>query len=169
MKSLVGRELLDPSIREEVAKRLPSAFADEWLAAYYYTLTAETIQGPGSDAVAERFREEAMEEIGKHAKMIAERLSQLGYELPRDFAELAKLSGCGYPSLPSDPFDHDAWLLAAIRAEQCAIDAYKELYELVHGRDPVTEELVEDLLADEVRHMHELAQLLSREAFEGLS
>jgi len=34
---------------------LLSAWADEWVAAYYYTLTAYTVQGPHAEEIAEPF------------------------------------------------------------------------------------------------------------------
>lgn len=163
-----GHELYPNVDKEEIIRKLISAFADEWVAGYYYMLTAYSIQGPNSEVIAKHFMEEAMEEIGKHAKMIADRLEELGVEPPRDFQELYKLSGCKYPPIPEDPFDLDGWLIAAIKAEICAINAYKELYHLTHGKDPVTEELAEDLLMDEVRHRTEMTNLLTKEGLERL-
>lgn len=72
------------------------------------------------------------------------------------------MSKCKYPPLPNDPYDIDAWIEAAVRAEECAVESYRELYRLVKDVDPVTRELAEDLLADEVRHRTALRNLLSR-------
>lgn len=165
--TLYGHEL-EKDIRAQVVEKLKAAYADEWIAGYYYMLTAYSIQGPNSETIAKHFMEEAMEEIGKHAKMIADRLEELGEEPPRDFTRLYELSGCKYPEIPSDPFDLDGWIIAAVKAEICAINAYKQLYHLTHGVDPVTEELAEDLLRDEVRHRTELVNLLTREGLERL-
>ncbi|MEB3774591.1 MAG: ferritin [Desulfurococcales archaeon] len=165
--SLYGHELSE-DIRDKLSKKLLEAFADEWIAGYYYMLTAYSIQGPTSEAIAKHFLEEAQEEINKHAKMIADRLEELGVELPREFEKLYQISGCKYPEIPSNPFDIDGWLIAAIKAEICAINAYKELYHLAHGVDPATEELAEDLLRDEVRHRTDLMNLLSEEGLKRL-
>ena len=164
----LGHELSRDAPTKEIVDALLSAYADEWLAGYYYSLTAALVQGPLSGIVAEEFQKEAEEEITKHARMIAERLQQLGAEPPRDFNQLYQLSTCKYPPLPKDPFDIDGFLTAAIKAEICAINAYKRLYHLAHGRDPVTEELAEELLADEVEHRTRLTSLLTREGLERL-
>ena len=164
----LGHELSPDTPIKEIIEALLAAYADEWLAGYYYSLTAALVQGPGSTIIAEEFQREAEEEITKHAKMIAERLQQLGTEPPRDFRSLYELSGCKYPPLPSDPYDIDGFLIAAVKAEICAINAYKRLYHLAHGRDPVTEELAEELLADEVEHRTRLTGLLSKEGLERL-
>lgn len=168
-KRVIGGEELSRDVdRQAIVERLLSAYADEWIAGYYYMLTAELVQGPLSGVVSEEFRKEAVEEITKHARAIAERLASLGAEPPRSFRELWRLSSCKYPEIPSDPFDIDGFIVAAVKAESCAVKAYRELYDLAHGRDPVTEELAEELLADEVRHRTELMSLLSRDGFERL-
>lgn len=163
-----GQEFVKSVDLEKIKEKLLKAFADEWVAGYYYMLTAEIVQGPLSDVIADEFKKEAMEEISKHATAIAERLAELGVEPPRDFSKLWEISGCKYPPLPGDPFDVDGFIIAAVKAEICAIKAYRELYELTHGVDPVTEELAEDLLRDEVRHRTEMVNLLSREGLERL-
>jgi len=168
MSRLYEHEVIGDADLELIKRKLLEAFADEWVAGYYYMLTAYTIQGPNSGEIAEHFMEESREEIGKHAKMISDRLEELGVDLPRDFSRLYEISGCKYPSLPEDPFDIDGWLIAAVKAEICAINAYKELYHITHGKDPATEELAEDLLRDEVRHRTELMNLLSREGLKRL-
>ncbi len=151
-----------------VVEKLLSLFADEWIAGYYYTLTAYTIKGPNSDTVSELFLKEAQEEIGKHARMIADRLQDFDVDPPRDFKSLYEISGCKYPRLPEDPYDIDGFIIAAVKAEICAIKGYRELYDLAHGPDPVTEELAEDLIRDESRHRTELVNLLSRDGLERL-
>jgi Protein distantly related to bacterial ferritins len=95
--------------------------------------------------------------------MIADRLQDFDVDPPKDITKLWDISGCKYPSIPSDPYDIDAWIEAAIKAEECAIGGYKKLYEYTHGKDPVTEELAEEILRDEVRHRTELRNLLTRE------
>ncbi|MFN3803444.1 MAG: ferritin-like domain-containing protein [Pyrobaculum sp.] len=150
--------------KDEVVKRLLSAFADEWIAAYYYIYTAYVIRGPLSEEISEHFLKEAEEEINKHAKMIADRLQDFDVDPPSDFAKLWEISGCKYPPLPQDPYDIDGWIATAVKAEECAIAAYRELYRLTHGVDPVTEELAEEILADEVRHRTSLKNLLSKKA-----
>ena len=165
---LFGGELLDEKARDEIVRLLLGAFADEWIAGYYYMLTAQLVQGPGSQVVAEMFMEEAREELTKHAPMIGERLSQLGVEPPREFARLWELSPCKYPELPSDPFDVEGFIIAAVKAELCAIEGYKRLYEAAHGRDPVTEKLAKELLEDEVSHRNMLVGMLSKEGLRRL-
>ncbi|MCE4603886.1 MAG: ferritin [Aeropyrum sp.] len=167
-RKLFGHELSPKADIEAIKEKLLSAYADEWIAGYYYMLTAEIIQGPNSGVIAEEFRKEAVEEITKHASEIAKRLNELGVDPPRDFTKLWSISSCKYPPIPDDPFDIDGFIIAAVKAEICAINAYKELFDLTHGVDPATEELAEDLLRDEVRHRTEMTNLLSKEGLARL-
>jgi bacterioferritin len=161
-------EFVEPIDVKKLIDMLLSAFADEWIASYYYTLTAYTIQGHVSEEIAEHFLKEAEEEWSKHARMLADRLQDLGVNPPRQFTTLWEISGCKYPRIPEDPFDIDGWLIAAIKAEECAIKAYKELYVYTHGKDPVTEEIVEEILRDEVKHRTDLLTLLSKDGLKRL-
>lgn len=161
-------EFVESLDTKKLIDMLLSAFADEWIAAYYYTLTAYAIQGPLSEEIAEHFLKEAEEEWSKHARMLADRLQDFNVHPPRSFTTLWEISKCKYPKLPEDPFDIDGWLIAAIKAEECAIKTYRDIYAYTHGKDPVTEEIVEDILRDEVRHRTELMTLLSREGLKRL-
>ncbi len=161
-------EFIEPVDKQKSINMLLSAYADEWIAAYYYTLTAYAIKGPLSEEVAEHFLEEAKEELEKHARLIADRLQDFDIDPPRDFTKLWEISGCKYPPIPNDPYDIDGWIAAAVKAEECAIRAYKELYQYTHGRDPVTEELAEEILRDEVKHRTDLINLLTKEGAKRL-
>lgn len=147
--------------KDKIIKMLLSAYADEWIAAYYYVLTAYSLRGHLSEELAEHFLKEAEEEIGKHSRMIADRLQDFDVDPPREFTKLWELSECKYPEIPQDPYDVDGWIIAAVKAEECAIKSYRDIFEYTHGRDPVTEELAEDILRDEVRHRTALINLLS--------
>jgi bacterioferritin len=161
-------EFVEPVDVKKLIDMLLSAFADEWVASYYYTLTAYAIQGHVSEEIAEHFLKEAEEEWGKHARMLADRLQDFNVHPPRQFTALWEISSCKYPKTPEDPFDIDGWLIAAIKAEECAIKTYRELYSFTHGRDPVTEEIAEEILRDEVRHRTNLLNLLSKEGLKRL-
>jgi bacterioferritin len=47
-----------------------------------------------------------------------------------------------------------------IKGEQCAIDVYKSLLELTKDKDPITYNLLIDILEDEVKHEEDLQAIL---------
>ena len=168
MEKYLGVELSRELDLEKLIEKLLSLYADEWIAAYYYTLTAYTVKGINSKEISEFFLKEAEEELNKHARMLADRLQDFDVDPPRSFQDLYRISGCKYPQLPEDPYDVDGFLIAAVKAELCAIRGYKELYEMVKDRDIVTEELAEEIHSDETKHRTELVNLLSREGLDRL-
>jgi bacterioferritin len=65
---------------------------------------------------------------------------------------------CGYDA-PNDPFV-ETILKQNIEGERCAIGFYKRLLESVQGKDPVTYNVVLQILQDEVAHEEDLQSLL---------
>lgn len=151
-----------PDPRSRLVELLRSAYADEWIAAYNYQLTAVLVDGPGSKLLEQLFLEEVEDEI-EHSRKIAARLQALGAEPPRNFQELWSTSGCKYPRLPEDTYDQEGFIKAAVEAEKCAIETYRRLYrEAVEAGDPATALLAAELLRDEEEHLVELQSLLPK-------
>ncbi|MET1128278.1 MAG: ferritin-like domain-containing protein [Thermoproteota archaeon] len=151
---------IDP---RRVVDLLVGALADEFLAYHQYVLTAYALKGHVSEELAEVFKKIAEDELNDHFHKLAQRLQDFDVDIP-DFRDLWSLSRCKQPELPDNPYDVDAWLKAGIEAEECAIRYYREIYGEVKDRDPVTEEIVEDILADEVEHHTLFKNLLSGKA-----
>ena len=64
---------------------------------------------------------------------------------------------CGYDA-PDDPFV-ETILNQNIKGERCAIGFYKKLLEATQGKDPVTYNIVLQILQDEVAHEEDLQSL----------
>lgn len=150
-----GREIVDLDVKK-LLKTLASAFADEWLAYYQYWLGAKLAKGPMKDAVIAELTQHAADEL-RHADMVALRILQLGGTPPLSPAEWLKQSGCGYDA-PSDPYV-GLLLDQNIKGEQCAIATYKALLETTQAKDPVTYNVVLQILSDEVEHEEDLQAL----------
>lgn len=149
-RSIVGMDV------EELLKLLNQAFADEWLAYYQYWLGAKIVKGPMKDAVASELLLHATEELA-HADMLSLRIIQLGGTPLVSPEEWLKFTHCGYEA-PSDPFVRKI-LAQNIKGEQCAIDVYQKLLQLVKDKDPVTYNIVLNILQQEVEHEEDLQAL----------
>jgi bacterioferritin len=135
---------------------LNSALADEWLAYYQYWVGAKVVKGPMKDAVIAELVQHSADEL-RHAGLDADRIVQLGgvpVLSPKDW--LAQ-SNCGYDA-PTDPYVAKV-LDQNIKGEQCAIVTYKKLLEQTQKGDPVTYNLVLQILSDEVAHEEDLQAL----------
>jgi len=147
-----GREIVDMDVNQLV-KTLNKAFCDEWLAYYQYWIGAKVVKGPMKEAVIAELTQHAADEL-RHADMLALRIIQLGGTPITKPEDWYKHTNCGYEA-PDDPFVKKV-LEQNIKGEQCAIMTYKKIFNLTVGNDPVTYNLVLQILQDEVEHEEDL-------------
>ena len=137
-------------------EKLNKAFADEWLAYYQYWIGAQLAKGPMRESVFAELTEHAADEL-RHATMLAPRIIQLGGTPPISPEMWYDMTNCGY-ELPEDPYV-EVLLAQNIKGEQCAIDVYQELINLTRDTDPVTYDIVLQILTDELEHEEDLQAL----------
>ncbi len=147
-----GIAIVDMDVKKLVAL-LNKAFSDEWLAYYQYWIGAKVVKGPMKEAVIAELTQHAADEL-RHADLLALRIIQLGGTPVTEPKEWYKHSNCGYEA-PADPFVK-AILEQNIHGERCAIAAYKKMVELTAVKDPVTYNIVLQILQDEVEHEEDL-------------
>ncbi len=152
----VGKEIVGMEIRK-LRELLNKAFADEWLAYYQYWIGAKVTRGPTRGAVAAELEEHAKDEL-KHAGMLTERIVQLGGTPILKPEDWYKKTNCGYDA-PEDPLV-GAVLRQNIKGEQCAIVVYDGLLKAVKDKDPVTYDMILEILKDEIEHEEDLQALL---------
>lgn len=143
---------------KELIKLLNKAYCDEWLAHYQYWIGAKLAVGIPRHNLEEEMIEHAGEEL-KHADMLAERIIQLGGTPEIDPSKWNELANCKYDA-PTNP-DVDTLLQQNIKAEQCAIQVYKNLLDWVmkNGRDTTTFHMLRKILDDEIEHEHDLQDI----------
>jgi bacterioferritin len=150
-KAIVGMDV------KKLLNLLNKAFADEWLAYYQYWLGAKVVAGPMKDAVIAELMQHAADEL-RHADMVSNRIIQLGGTPVPKPEEWYKATNCGYDP-PEDSFVKTI-LEQNIKGEQCAITVYNKLVTTTRDKDPVTYNLVLQILSDEVEHEEDLQALL---------
>jgi len=151
-----AREIIGMDV-DELLNLLRRAYADEWLAYYQYWLGAKLVKGPMKDAVGAELLQHATEEL-MHADLVAMRIIQLGGTPVTKPEDWYKLTNCGYEA-PDDPFVKTL-LIQNIKGEQCAIGVYKKLMDITREKDPVTYNMVLQILQQEVEHEEDLQALL---------
>jgi bacterioferritin len=147
-----GRELLGDKV-DHILELLNNALADEWLAYYQYWVGSKIVVGPMKGEVEGELIEHANDEL-RHADMLVERILQLGGTPiinPKDWFEK---TNCGYEA-PTDP---NVWKILDqnIKGEQCAISVYSKLLKETMQLDPVTYQMVVEILGDEEEHEEDL-------------
>lgn len=150
-----GRSIIGMDV-DHLIELLNKAYADEWLAYYQYWVGAKVVMGPMKDALITELLEHAADEL-RHADMVAERILQLGGTPLLEPKEWYDHTNCGYEA-PTD-FHIKKILEQNIKGEQCAIDVYSELLKVTRDGDPVTYNMVLQILQDEVEHEEDLQAL----------
>jgi len=151
-----GKEIVGMDVNELI-KELNKALADEWLAYYQYWIGAKVAKGPMRGAVVGELEEHANEEL-QHAGMLVERIIQLGGTPVLSPKEWYKVTYCGYEE-PNDP-NVKKLIEQNIKGEQCAIDVYQKLSAMLKDKDPITYQMVLEIMADEVEHEEDLEALV---------
>ena len=139
-----------------ILEKLHTAFADEWVAAYQYWVSAHFVEGPELSSVQGELEEHYNDEI-KHAGMIAERILQLGDRIRMFPKDWEKIGECKFDAI-SNNFVANV-LTENIKGERCAIDYYQEFFDLIQDKDPVTADIVLQILKDEIEHESDLKRL----------
>ncbi len=151
----IGRSIVKMDV-DDLLNLLNKALADEWLAYYQYWIGAKVVKGPMKDAVTAELTLHATEEL-THAELLATRIVQLGGTPVLSPDEWSKITNCGYEA-PEDPYV-EIVLDQNIKGEQCAIRTYSKLLDITREADPVTYNIILQIITDEVEHEEDLAAL----------
>jgi bacterioferritin len=141
--------------RDDIVQLLNDALATEIVCVLRYKRHYHTAHGLASPNVAEEFLEHATAEAA-HADRIAERIVQLGGEPDFSPDSLSKRSHADYDASS----DLKAMIRANLVAERVAVEAYRQMINLIGDKDPTTRRLLEDVLNDEEEHAEDMKDLL---------
>ncbi len=150
-----GRDIVKMDV-DELINLLNKALSDEWLAYYQYWIGSKVVKGPMKDAVIAELTIHATEELN-HAVLISARIIQLGGIPVLSPEEWLKKTNCGYAA-PVDPYVEEV-LDQNIKGEQCAIRVYSEMLDITRTADPVTYNMILQILSQEVEHEEDLTAL----------
>lgn len=140
---------------EEKLQRLSAAIAAEWLSYYSYWYSSIVAIGPMYESLAEHFKEHAEEEK-EHADKLAERLYQLGGLPTFNISELTAISSCKYPVYRENNEYVKVLVDQQKIAEACAVTNYEKLIKDIGDEDPVTVDLLTEILATEHEHLTDM-------------
>jgi bacterioferritin len=151
-----GIEIVGMDVNE-LLEMLNRAYCDEWLAYYQYWIGAKVVKGPMKDAVMAELEQHATEELN-HALLLSGRIIQLGGMPVNNPQDWYKWTNCGYEA-PDDPYVKNI-LQQNIKGEQCAISTYQKMMERTAHADPVTHNILLQIIEQEVEHEEDLQSLL---------
>ena len=153
-----GREIANIE-HEWLINELSKPYAFEWVVHYYASLASNIVSGLRTPVYSEIFKKASEGEF-QHAGRIAKRIAELGGEPPQALSEIEDLAGFEKLTFPKERGDIKGFIKIFLKMEQHAIMLYNELADKTHGKDLVTHELAEDLLAEEVAEEEEYENML---------
>ncbi len=151
--------------RESVVALLSKAYWMEIETVMSYISASVNLDGVRAQEVRESLAEDVQEELG-HAQNFAERIKELYGVVPgsEDFA--AEQS---YLQPPDEQTDIVHVIRGVIEAESGAIEHYTRIIEETDGIDPVTQDMVIEILRDEQGHRRLFEGFLREYEIEGIA
>lgn len=132
---------------EEIMTMLQENLSDELGSIIQYMWQHVSAKGIESAEIRDRFRAASMDEM-RHAEEIAERIDELGGDPNIKVGEIR--SGGDLKKMLRDNVEH----------ESEAVERYIRHIQAIGMSDPTTRRLLEEILADEERHLNEWRTLL---------
>jgi bacterioferritin len=135
--------------RDEIVELLKKAYWMEIETVMSYIANSVNPDGVRAQEIKESLEQDIQEELG-HARLFAQRIKELYGVVPGSEEFEAEQS---YLQPPGDQVDITHVIRGVIDAERGAIEHYSRVVEITDGIDPVTNDMVIDILHDEQGHL----------------
>ena len=163
-----GQGILSPDSqadREQLIEMLQKAYWMEMETVMSYTSNSINPDGVRAQEIIESLKEDVQEELG-HAQAFGNRIKELYGVVPGTLEFTAEQS---YLQPPEHQTDIVHVIKGVIEAETGAIEHYNRIIEVTDGVDPVTQDMVIDILRDEEGHRRLFEGFLREYEAEGLA
>src|SRR3954447_20878894 len=151
--------------RDEIIEMLSKAYWMEIETVMSYIANSVNPDGVRAQEIKESLEKDITEELG-HAKLFAERIKELYGVVPGSEDFSAEQS---YLQPPGEQVDIVHVIRGVIEAETGAIEYYTKIIEATDGVDPVTNDMVIDILRDEQGHRRLFEGFLREYEAQGLA
>jgi len=149
--------------REDIVALLTRAYWMEIETVMSYLAASTNLDGVRAQEIRESLAEDIEEELG-HARAFANRIKELYGVVPGSEAFSPEQS---FLQPPEEQTDVIHVIRGVIKAETGAIEHYTRIVEETEGVDPVTQDMVIDILRDEQAHRRLFEGFLREYEFEG--
>ena len=160
-EGILSEELKDK--REEIVELLKTAYFMELETVISYVTNSTNPDGVRAQEIKEALEEDIQEEL-THAQQFASRIKELYGVVPGSMEFEAEQS---YLQPPEEQVDVVHVIRGVIEAETGAIEHYTRIVEVTEGVDPVTQDMVIDILRDEQGHRRLFEGFLREYEVEG--
>ncbi|MFL5819695.1 MAG: ferritin-like domain-containing protein [Solirubrobacteraceae bacterium] len=151
--------------RDEIIEMLKKAYWMEIETVMSYLTNSVNPDGVRAQEITESLKEDIQEELG-HAQQFANRIKELYGVVPGSLEFSAEQS---YLQPPEHQTDIVHVIKGVIEAETGAIEHYNRIVEFTDQTDPVTNDMVIEILHDEEKHRRLFEGFLREYEAEGLA
>ena len=151
--------------REQLIEMLTKAYWMEVETVMSYLANSINPDGVRAQEIIESLEQDVQAELG-HARQFGERIKELYGVVPGSLDFNAEQS---YLQPPEDQVDIVHVIKGVIEAESGAIEHYNQIIEFCEGKDPVTQDMVIQILHDEEGHRRLFEGFLREYQAEGLA
>jgi bacterioferritin len=151
--------------RDRLIELLTKAYWMEVETVMSYIANSINPDGVRAQEIIESLEEDVQEELG-HARQFGERIKELYGVVPGSLDFAAEQS---YLQPPDDQTDIVHVIKGVIEAESGAIEHYNQIIDFCERRDPVTQDMVINILRDEEGHRRLFEGFLREYKAEGLA
>jgi bacterioferritin len=162
-QGILSEEMSDE--RDQLIEMLVKAYWMEMETVMSYIANSINPDGVRAQEIIESLEEDIQEELG-HARQYGQRIKELYGVVPGSLDFQAEQS---YLQPPDAQTDIVHVIKGVIEAESGAIEHYNQIIEFCEGRDPVTQDMVIDILRDEEGHRRLFEGFLREYKAEGLA
>ena len=151
--------------RDEIIELLKQGYFAELETVINYVTNSTNPDGVRAQEIKESLEEDVQEELG-HAQQFAQRIKELYGVVPGSMDFKATQT---FLQPPEDQLDVPHVIRGVINAEDGAIQHYTRIVEFTEGVDPVTQDMVIEILHDEQGHRRLFEGFLREYEAEGLA
>jgi bacterioferritin len=151
--------------RDDIVELLTKAYWMEIETVMSYLAASVNLDGVRAQEIKESLAEDIEEELG-HARQFAARIKELYGVVPGSEGFSSEQS---FLQPPEEQTDTVHVIRGVIKAETGAIEHYTRIVEETEGVDPVTQDMVIDILRDEQGHRRLFEGFLREYEFEGIA
>ena len=143
---------------DELIEELKKNAAVEFVAYYYFTNLRSFCTGMEGEGIKGVIEDARLEDLS-HFESCIDRIFQLGGEFPKDIVDFCRSAGADF--LQSDKSTTLKEILEkCLKAEQGAIINWNKVCQMTHGKDPMTYDIAQSILAEEIEHESWFLELL---------
>ena len=143
---------------DELIEELKKNAAVEFVAYHYFTNLRSFCTGMEGEGIKGVIEDARLEDLS-HFESCIDRIFQLGGEFPKDIVDFCKSAGVDF--LQSDKSTSLTEILEkCLKAEQGAIINWNKVCKMTHGKDPMTYDIAQSILAEEIEHESWFLELL---------